>query len=194
MPGDNVFQSLDKAFSKFLMFVLRHWLLTINLIVFLFIVPIILAPILFWLNDPTANAIGSAIMLVYKVTCHQMPSRSLFVCDHQMAVCSRCFAIYISFLFGGILFSFIRTKLKPWSLKYYILFCIPMAVDGLTQLVGLRESDTTLRVITGAIFGLASALYVFPYFQMMFATEEKDMERILKKEAEKEKEQKPPSV
>jgi uncharacterized membrane protein len=100
-----------------------------------------------------------------------------------MTVCSRCFAIYAAFLAGCILFAFVRTRLKPWSLIYFILLCVPMAIDGTTQLFGIEiprrigpgweliwmaESTNEMRLITGAIFGLASALYVLPFLQEIF--------------------------
>jgi uncharacterized membrane protein len=100
-----------------------------------------------------------------------------------MTVCSRCFAIYAAFLTGCILFAFLRTKLKPWSIIYFILLCVPMAIDGTTQLlhieiprkigpglelIWLAESTNEMRLVTGAIFGLASALYVLPFLQEIF--------------------------
>ena len=47
----------------------------------------------------------------------------------------------------------------------YLLLIAPMAIDGLTQLVGWRESNWELRTLTGALFGLASAAF---YFYMPF--------------------------
>jgi uncharacterized membrane protein len=38
-----------------------------------------------------------------------------------------------------------------------------MAVDGLTQLAGLRESNWALRTLTGALFGLGTLWFVYPY-------------------------------
>ncbi len=110
----------------------------------------------------------------------------MFIFGYEMAVCSRCFAIYTSFLAGSILFYFIRTKLKTFHIAFYILFCIPMAIDGFAQLFGVpiprgigpdmqliwtTLSNNGLRVITGAIFGLGSALFVLPYMQLIFEIE-----------------------
>jgi uncharacterized membrane protein len=43
-----------------------------------------------------------------------------------------------------------------------------MAVDGITQLVGLRSSTWQLRTITGALFGLGSAWLALPYVEEAF--------------------------
>jgi uncharacterized membrane protein len=37
-----------------------------------------------------------------------------------------------------------------------------MAIDGLTQLVGWRESDLLLRTLTGFLFGLGGAWFIYP--------------------------------
>lgn len=54
--------------------------------------------------------------------------------------------------------------LKPLNLVLYVLIAlVPLGVDGVTQLVGLRESDPLLRTITGALFGASTAWLVLPY-------------------------------
>jgi hypothetical protein len=40
-----------------------------------------------------------------------------------------------------------------------------MAIDGTTQLIGLRESDWLWRSITGALFGVGSVWLVYPYVE-----------------------------
>jgi uncharacterized membrane protein len=127
------------------------------------------------------------IMAAYHVTCHQMPDRSLFVFGYEMAVCSRCFAIYAAFLLGGLAFYFLRNRLKPFHILYYILLCLPMGIDGTAQLFGIAIprgigpgfeliwttlSNNELRVITGAIFGLGSALFVLPYVQHIIESDD----------------------
>jgi len=42
---------------------------------------------------------------------------------------------------------------------------LPMALDGGTQLFGLRESNWLLRSLTGAIFGIASVWLAYPYIE-----------------------------
>jgi uncharacterized membrane protein len=40
-----------------------------------------------------------------------------------------------------------------------------MALDGGTQLFGLRESNVWLRLLTGTIFGVATALFILPQIE-----------------------------
>jgi len=177
----------DRYLLSFASFIIRHWLAIVNVALLIFIIPIVLAPFLMSTGDPALGAIGNAFMAAYHPTCHQLPERSLFVFGHQMTVCSRCFAIYVSFLSGGLLFYFIRNRLKPFHILYYILFCVPMGIDGTAQLFGIPlprgigpglqliwavESTNELRLITGAIFGLGSALFVMPYMQQIMVMEE----------------------
>lgn len=82
---------------------------------------------------------------------------------YKVAICERDIAIYGSVLLFGLLFTFLRPRLRSISLRVYLLLLIPIAVDGLTQLFGLRESNWWLRSVTGAIFGTASALFTYPY-------------------------------
>ncbi len=190
------------AFDRYLLafgnFVIRYWLTIVNVAVFLFIVPIVLYPYFMSTGDPTLVTIAGAIKAAYHPTCHQLPDRSLFIFGYQMAVCSRCFAIYVSFLAAGLLFYFIRNKLKPFHIFWYVLFCVPMAIDGFAQLFGVpiprgigpgfeliwtTLSNNDMRVVTGAIFGFGSAIFVMPYMQQIFEME---------KENQKEKNTAPP--
>jgi uncharacterized membrane protein len=166
------------------MFFVRHWLGILIALVTLFTVPIVGVPFLESFNIPILNTMADVVFQLYGgPVCHQLQERSLSIFGFQMTVCSRCFAIYAAFLSGCILFAFLRTKLKPWNIIYYVLLCVPMAIDGTTQLFGIEiprrigpgwelvwmaESTNEMRLITGAIFGLASALFVLPYLQEIF--------------------------
>jgi len=66
---------------------------------------------------------------------------------------------------GGLIFALVRTRVKPLPLKLFLILLIPLAVDGLTQMLGLRVSNWWLRSITGAIFGFAAVFLAYPYVQ-----------------------------
>jgi uncharacterized membrane protein len=190
--------TFDRYILAFGSFIIRHWLTIVNVLLFLFIVPILLYPFFMSTGDPTLVTLAGAIKAGYHPTCHQLPDRCLFIFGYQMAVCSRCFAIYVSFLAGGLLFYFIKDKLKPFHIFYYILLCVPMAVDGLAQLFGVpiprgigpgfeliwtTLSNNEIRVITGAIFGFGSAMFVMPYMQQVLEIEEESMKEQKKTDA-----------
>lgn len=86
---------------------------------------------------------------------------------YKVALCERDVAIYGSVLLAGLVFGVLRNtqRVRPLSLKIYLLFLIPIAVDGLTQLFGLRTSNWWLRSVTGALFGFASVWLAYPYIE-----------------------------
>ncbi len=91
---------------------------------------------------------------------------------YKFAVCSRDVAIYSAMLLGVFVWIFYKRKQlldERWPHPIWLLFAmIPIGIDGLTQLVGLRESTNELRVITGAIVGFACAFYLVPVFNQIF--------------------------
>ncbi|MCX6049898.1 MAG: DUF2085 domain-containing protein [Chloroflexi bacterium] len=98
---------------------------------------------------------------------------------YKVAICERDIAIYGSVLLFGLLFGLMRRWMKPLSIWVYILFLMPMAVDGTTQLIGLRQSDWLLRTVTGILFGAASVWLAYPYI-------EEAMQEVLESESQRE--------
>ncbi len=83
----------------------------------------------------------------------------------KTAFCQRDIAIYGSIFLAGLGYGLIRRRWREWKLpfRYYLLFLVPMGIDGLLQLVGLHDSNWILRTLTGAIFGVGSVLFAYPY-------------------------------
>ncbi|MDQ1300097.1 MAG: hypothetical protein QG637_14 [Chloroflexota bacterium] len=91
---------------------------------------------------------------------------------YKVAICERDVAIYGSILLGGLLYGVARARFTARArrtprlpVKGYLISLIPMLVDGATQLVGLRESSWLLRLVTGALFGLATVWLAYPYVE-----------------------------
>jgi uncharacterized membrane protein len=85
---------------------------------------------------------------------------------YKMAYCERCAAIYSSMLVAGLLYALLRGRIRPLNWRWYVaLAVIPMAVDGGTQLIMLRESTPLLRAITGILFGALSVWLIYPYVE-----------------------------
>ena len=82
---------------------------------------------------------------------------------YKVAICQRDIAIYAAVFVSGLVYALIRPRLRPLPFKWYLVLLIPIAVDGLTQLFGLRESNWWLRTLTGALFGAASVWLAYPY-------------------------------
>lgn len=86
---------------------------------------------------------------------------------YKVALCQRDVAIYGSVLAAGLIYGLQTrgTDRPPRALnwKIYVLLLLPIALDGGTQLVGLRESNWLLRSFTGALFGIASVWLAYPH-------------------------------
>jgi uncharacterized membrane protein len=163
--------------DKFVYHFSKHWLIAIGAIIGLYAGLPLLAPLLMAAGiEGPANLIYSA----YRFGCHQLPSRSYFIGGHQIAYCQRCMATYTSLFLSVILFAFVRRWLKPLSWKMYVLFLVPLALDGVSQLLGLRASNWLLRTITGALFGFGSAWMAFPYLEQGFRDARQSVEEQLR--------------
>jgi uncharacterized membrane protein len=87
----------------------------------------------------------------------------------KMALCQRDMALYGGLLVAGLLFGLVRERLRPLKLWIFGLFLLPMAIDGFTQLLLLRESTWLLRVVTGGLVGVGSVWLVYPHLETAFA-------------------------
>lgn len=99
---------------------------------------------------------------------------------YKVALCERDTAIYASMLFFALVFIISGRKLKslPWYIWLFIGL-IPIGLDGGSQLpslaanlptwIPLRESTPIIRTITGTLFGLTTAWYLFPLIEESMA-------------------------
>lgn len=99
-------------------------------------------------------------MNVLNLICHRMPERSFFVRGHQFPVCARCTGFYISLIsyFAYAYFFFI--DYTPFMISLAVAFLLPAIADGLTQLLTDRESNNTLRFLTGLLGGLGLGILI----------------------------------
>ncbi len=94
---------------------------------------------------------------------------------YKVALCERDIAIYLAILLFGIVFGFTGRRFKSLHWIAWLLIGIaPIGLDGFSQLfsqfnwdwlsalVPYRESTPFLRVLTGALFGLATAWFAYP--------------------------------
>ena len=154
--------------------VARHWILAVNLIGGLYAGLPLLAP---WLLSHGFTFPANVIYFVYGLTCHQMPERSFYVFGNKMCYCQRCCAIYSGVFFFGLLFPLVARRIRPLRWRWMFLLWLPMALDGFTQLFGLRESNWELRVLTGTLFALSCVWVAFPHLVRAFAEMRRDLEQ-----------------
>ncbi|RIK45186.1 MAG: hypothetical protein DCC58_07235 [Chloroflexi bacterium] len=126
-----------------------------------------LAPIL---EASGRHRTADVIYFVYGFVCHQRPERSLHIHGEQMAFCARDLAITGTFLLALIIAAVLPVvrRVQPGSFIMASVASLPMAVDGFSQLFGLRESNLELRLLTGALFSLGWAWFAIPRLDVGF--------------------------
>jgi uncharacterized membrane protein len=118
-----------------------------------------------------AIAHGAAMnwRLLFRMLCHGIIARSFTLFDVPMPICARCTGIYIG-LFAGLVAFMLFPRIEERLARYSMYAAaVPMAVDGLTQALGLRESFNALRVATGFVAAFAFGIWV------LSAVEQRDM-------------------
>jgi uncharacterized membrane protein len=150
-------RNAEKLGMKVYDFVRKHWLGIINSHLLLFVLGSICAPYLSFLGLET---VAKYVYGIYGLSCHQVPSRSFFIFDHQMAVCARCFSFYLSMLAFGILLSLM--DVRPLDRKISFLLILPILMDVLLQTLGIKESTNLLRVTTAVLLSLSLSFSLYP--------------------------------
>jgi uncharacterized membrane protein len=101
---------------------------------------------------------------------------------YKMALCERDMAIYFAIFLFGIIFALTGRRIKPLHWMLWILIgIVPIAFDGfsqlfsqmewlwLVQILPYRESIPLFRVLTGALFGFATAWFAYPSIEASMA-------------------------
>jgi len=158
------------------------------IIIALITLPVIITPFM----APTNNVVFEQIHDWYTPMCHQLTSRSLCYfpdagvgdclpsnqlnetkikeiqtatgTGYKFPVCARDVGIYVFMLIGGIIYGLTK-KLDSKEIPpvfWLILALIPIGIDGGGQFLGMWESTNFIRLITGAIAGLAMPFYLIP--------------------------------
>ena len=93
-------------------------------------------------------------------TCHQMYERSFSYRGYQFPVCARCTGILVGQVIG-LIFIILGLRINiSWSLA----LIIPIAIDGLIQLMKIIESNNIRRFITGFVSGIG---YIYLLFNIV---------------------------
>jgi uncharacterized membrane protein len=98
--------------------------------------------------------------ILFRLMCHGKVERCLELFGAPMPICARCVGIYGGMLLGILAFWAVPL-LREKAMRIVAVVCVaPLALDGLTQLSGLRESTNGLRIATGIVAGLAFGLWI----------------------------------
>jgi uncharacterized membrane protein len=122
--------------------------------------------VLIWLGLIVAAPLieASPIYTFFSYLCHQQPDRSLHVAGGPMAVCSRCFGIYLGLLIGVAAYPLWRgiDETEPVSRFWLFAALIPITIDWSLTMFGIWENTHATRLITGLILGFACATFIVP--------------------------------
>jgi uncharacterized membrane protein len=162
-------QAFDRAVQNGVWGVLdwcaEHWLALLNTGAFvLFFIPVFVAPAFMAMGWHDA---GNAIMMAFSALCHQMPERSFYLFGEQLGLCHRMAALHGFFFLFGMLYITVRRRLGGLPTWLAVVYCLPLVIDGTTQLFGWRESTWELRVATGAFFALSAVWYMYPHLELI---------------------------
>lgn len=145
---------------------------------------------------------ANAIYTAYIFFCHQLPERAASLFGYQVAWCYRNAALYTALFLTGVLYLTLgRAGRGPrWfregiSWRVLVLCTLPILLDGLSHMFGLRTDnawfdaltggrfgdfsvgDTAgtlnwwLRILTGGLFGAAAAVFFYPRIQRVLDEE-----------------------
>jgi uncharacterized membrane protein len=107
-----------------------------------------------------AHGASMAWRSLFRVFCHGIPSRCLMMWNVPMPICARCFAIYVG-MFAGLFSFFVLPWIQERVMRVVLYVAVtPLAIDGITQALRLRESTNGLRMATGIAAGLAFGWWV----------------------------------
>src|SRR5437868_9577645 len=159
-------QTLDRYMNGAGRFVsnllINHWATMLTFVLGVLVFAALSVPFLSYFG---LDAISKQIFFMLHLVCAQIPSHSFYIFGHQLGMCERNFSIYASMFVASLIFVLSKKRLPgiPWWL--WVLMILPMALDGTTQMFGLRESTWELRVLTGSLFGLANIWFALPLIQ-----------------------------
>jgi uncharacterized membrane protein len=122
------------------------------------------APAAMTAGDGAVHTAGSAAYVFFSTICHQWDSHSFHLFGHKLPVCIRCCAIYFSFFAGIVLYPTIGKKIEArYGVRSMIIAAgAGMVIDVACSSLGIAESSTASRLVTGGAFGLLMAFVLTP--------------------------------
>lgn len=204
--------------DRFIFWLAQHWLTIFNVMALLYVGLPFLAPTLMELGiEPMGRAIyalyrplchqlpyrswylfGSQLHYTQEELARLVGAEALiphgYIGDptlgFKVALCQRDTAIYGTIFLAGAVFGLLRRRVRPLPLWAYVLFALPMALDGGLQLFSYAlpilipslnlptlESNPIRRVVTGCLFGLGTVWLAYPYVEESFQEVIKTLEQ-----------------
>jgi uncharacterized membrane protein len=109
--------------------------------------------------------------LLFRLFCHGIPERCFTIWGVPMPICSRCTAIYAGLAASLVVFVLLPRMSELAARVMLAIAVTPLAIDGLTQLVRLRQSTNELRSATGLAAGIAFGVWAMTAIESHVVTD-----------------------
>jgi uncharacterized membrane protein len=103
--------------------------------------------------------IGSWMRLVYRPGCHQLANRCLDFGFGPLAVCARCFGLYLGGT-AGLLWTTLRNRKGRPHPIWLLVVTVPTVIDWALGVVGLASTGNGLRFALAVPLGWVAALFL----------------------------------
>jgi uncharacterized membrane protein len=122
---------------------------------------IVAAPLL---KASGAPALAEGVYRAFTFVCHQMDERSFHLAGFKLAVCARCFGLYVGALAGALLYPLVRplTRRDLPARGWILAAALPTSVDFALGFFGLWENTHASRFLTASLLGVVVAFYFVP--------------------------------
>jgi uncharacterized membrane protein len=122
------------------------------------------------------DELRSLLMLAFSGACHQIAERSPHLAGVQLAVCHRCYGIYLALPLAALAFLYLRRWDAPLNSLAPVLICVALLVPGvdwLGDVFGLWRNTAPSRLLTGAFFGLVAGYFLSRALAGLFESPER---------------------
>jgi uncharacterized membrane protein len=122
---------------------------------------IVAAPLL---RAEGAVAASQTIYNGFRVVCHQMAARSFYFAGFPLAVCARCFGLYVGALAGVASYPLVAPIMRREAppRHWLILAALPTTIDFALGFFHIWENTHWSRFLTALLLGIVAASYVMP--------------------------------
>ena len=122
---------------------------------------VVTAPVAATRNGIWLSALAASAYHAGSLVCHQRPERSFHVAGRPMAVCARCFGLYVAGAAGLLVAWGIGRRWAPATVRRALaLGALPIAMTVALEWVGAIDTSNLFRMVTGLPAGLVGGLVI----------------------------------
>jgi len=110
------------------------------------------------------QATAEGVYRGFGLVCHQMSERSFHVAGEPLAVCARCFGLYVGALAGVAVYPLVRSLMRrDFPARAWLLAAaVPTTLDFALGFFGVWENTHASRLLTALPLGVALAFCAVP--------------------------------